>query len=80
MENASDRILSCKVGYNSVSDLDGRTVAFIRTKKTNAGRVAQMQRGQAVGANQGQFSAAHLGASMAFGIQKILRKGLVHWH
>lgn len=44
MENASDRILLCKVGYNSPSDLDGRTVAFIRTKKTDAGHVAQMQR------------------------------------
>lgn len=41
----SPGILFCNLGYNSPSDFGGRTVALIRTKKSDAGSVAQMQRG-----------------------------------
>lgn len=44
-ELGSATILLCKLGYNSPSDFGDSRVALIRTKKADAGRVAQMRRG-----------------------------------
>jgi len=41
----SARILFCKLGYNAPSDFCGSRVALIRTKKTDAGSIAQMRKG-----------------------------------